>query len=193
MKTLLALFACLCCSFATLAAEPTTKPAAPGGAAAAEEAFVVTPMRVQEFPARTYFYVTAETTLAQIAPVATEMMKRLHETMDDNKIKPLAAPIMIYKGMTQDPNKPFEIQVGMPVADDTKEAGEAKVRQLEPFKAATIVYSGPLANVHEAWSNLFKEMFEAGLQYTGEMRDTFLDFTSPESVNNVQRMCVGVK
>jgi len=193
MKTFLAMFACLFCSFAVLAAEPTTKPAAGAGAAAAEEPFVVTPMRVQEFPARTYLYLTAETTLNQIGPVAAEMMKRLHETMDDNKIKPAAAPILVYKGLSQDPNKPFEIQVGMPVADDTKEAGEAKVRQLEPFKAATIVYSGPIAHVTEAWTNLFKEMFESGLQYTGEMRDTFLEFTSPESVNNVQRMCVGVK
>src|SRR5205809_3983679 len=117
MRTIVAALACLMCASTVLAAAPTTKPVDAKDAAAGQEEFVVTPMRVQEFAPRTYFHLTVQTSIAQIAPVVTEGMRRLHETMDDNRIKPAGAPMLIYKGVTQDVNKPFELQIGFPVAD----------------------------------------------------------------------------
>src|SRR5690349_2861799 len=92
VRTIVASLVCLFCASTVLAA-PTTKPVDAKDAAAGQEEFVTTPMRVQEFAPRTYFHLTVQTSIAQIAPVVTEGMRRLHETMEDNRIKPAGAPM----------------------------------------------------------------------------------------------------
>jgi effector-binding domain-containing protein len=167
-------------------AEPTTKPSDVND-------FGVMPVRVQDFKPRTYLSITMTTTLNDIAPTVAKAMAKMKELLQEGHVRPAGPAMLIYKGITHDPEKQFDLQVGFIVPDDTKDTGEAKVQKLEPFHAAVIIYSGPIASVPEAWRQLYTQIAETGMQPTNEAREEWLAWEGPDSTNNVQRIAAGVK
>jgi effector-binding domain-containing protein len=175
-------------------------PAAGAGAAGAAPAqagdfpdFVISEMRVQEFPERTYLYVQHETTLAEIGPVVQQSFEQLMEPIMSGEVQVLGAPIFVYKGATGEMNKPFELQIGWPVADNTKEVGDLKVRKLEKYRCATVLYSGSMQNIAQAYMKIMPELMQAGLQPSGDSREMHLYHETPDSPNNIVLIMVGVK
>jgi effector-binding domain-containing protein len=163
-------------------------PAQPG----ADDDFVISRMRIQDFPAVTYFYYPTETTIAQLATVIPPIMEQMGKLIEEQKVKPQAAPVFVHKGATQDHSKPFHMEIGIPAAEGAQGHEEWKVRQLEAFHCATVIFSGPVARIGQAYQELFTQVFAAGLQPTGETREMHLHWEGPESPNNVSIIMVGV-
>jgi len=151
-------------------------------------------MRLQDVKGCTFFYSATETTIPQLSNVIPPMMEGMYSAMKENQISPANAPVFVYQGITQDPSKPFQLEVGMPVQPDgAKAVGDFKVRELPTFHCATVIFSGPLARIPQAYQQLFGELFQAGLQPTGETREMFLYWEGPESPNNIELIMAGVK
>jgi len=178
--------------------KPADKPAAPPAkpdpaAGAPDEQFIVSKMRIQDFKPRNYLFAETTTTIAQIGPVVMEIIPKLEQAIKDGKVEVKGPAVFVFQGATADVNKPFTLQVGFLVADDTKDVGEFKVRQLDQFHCATVLFSGAVANVTQAYQQLYTDLFAAGLKPTGESREYYLYWESPESPNNVQLIQVGVE
>ncbi|MBC8107831.1 MAG: GyrI-like domain-containing protein [Anaerolineae bacterium] len=173
------------------AATPAPAPAAAAVAPANDEP-IVTKMRVQDYKETPYFYSSTETTLNQIGQVVPETLPKLFAAIKENNVEVTGPMIFVYHGATQDRDKPFKLEIGFTVAPGAKEAGDFKVRDLEPFHCASVIYSGPITQVGVAYQGLFTELFGAGLQPTGETREMYLYWESPESPNNVQVIMAGV-
>jgi effector-binding domain-containing protein len=90
-------------------------------------------------------------------------------------------------------DKPFELQIGFPVADGAKPEGEIKVRTLEDYRCATVLYSGSMRDIAQAYQRIFTQLPEAGLEYAGNSREMHLYWEGPESPNNIVLIQVGVK
>ena len=183
-----------------LAAQPATQPGKPAkpneppGAAADLPEFVISDLRVQDFPAVTYLYTQQETTIAELGQVIPGMLQKLMEAIEAGDAKVIAAPIFIYDGATGEMNKPFKFQVGFPVAEGTKtDVTGLEVRQLEPYHCATAIYSGSMANVGQAYQKLFTDLFAAGLKPVGGSREMHMYYESPESPNNIMQIQVAVE
>jgi effector-binding domain-containing protein len=190
-------------------AQPTTKPAAaakpptkepaakdpaakdPKAAADADEP-LISRMRVQDYPAKHFAYMSTETTLTQISETVQDLMPKLQQAMKDAGAAPTGPGTFVYQGITQDPNKPFTLEIGFPVAEGTKEAGDMKVRTLEAFHCASVIYSGPISQVTQAYQQAFTDLFTAGLQPTGETREMYLYWEAIDSPNNIELIMVGV-
>ncbi len=156
--------------------------------------FVICDLRVQEFPARTYLYTEQQTTLAQIGPTVGQMMGKIVQAIGGGEFNVVGPPIFVYDGATGEMDKPFTLQVGFPVADGTKsDDDELRVRPLERYRCATVLYSGSMANIGQAYQRIFPELAQAGLTPVGGSREMHLYFESPESPNNVVLIQVGVK
>src|SRR5262245_24472110 len=109
--------------------------------------FVISDLRVQEFPERNYLYLQHTTTLAQIGPVIQESMEQFEQVIRQNQAQVEGAPIFVYTGVTGEMDKPFELQIGFPVTEGTKAQGDMKVRTLEKYRCATVLYSGAVKDV----------------------------------------------
>jgi effector-binding domain-containing protein len=155
--------------------------------------FVISDMRVQEFPPARYAYITQQTTLAQIAEAIGPAMEKFGEAIMQHEIQPMGAPVFVYKGATGEMDKPFELQVGFPVSDLTKAQGDMQVRELEKYRCATVLFSGSMQNIPQAYGKLFADIQQAGLQPSGDSREMHLYFESVESPNNIVLIMVGVK
>lgn len=189
MRRLLAVLAVTVVVIAARAGH-ANQPAQPGGDL---PDFVVSELRVQEFPAKNYLYLAHQTTLAQIGPVIQESMQQFEQVIRQNQAQVEGAPIFVYKGATGEMDKPFELHIGFPVAEGTTAEGDMKVRMLEKFRCATVLYSGGVKDIGQAYGKIFADIQQAGLEPIGESREMHLYWESPESTNNVALIMVGVK
>ncbi|MGF7473518.1 hypothetical protein WFJ45_22205, partial [Salmonella enterica subsp. enterica serovar Minnesota] len=74
-------------------------------------------------------------------------MEQLWNDVQQNQVQIVGSPVFVYNGATGEMDKPFELQVGFPVAGDTKPIGEAKVRELEKYRCATVLFSGAMNDI----------------------------------------------
>jgi effector-binding domain-containing protein len=181
---------------AAATASPSTGPSAPAAPAAAapdENDMLISKMRIQDIKGCTYFYSATETTIPQLQTVIPTTMQALEAATKEHQIEITAAPLLVYQGVTQDMGKPFKLEMGFPVKEGTKEVGDFKVREVATFHCATVIYSGPIMRVGEAYQQLFMELMQAGMQPTGETREMYLYWEAPESPNNIELIMAGVK
>ena len=167
--------------------------------AAAQEKDVAGPLlgevRVRDLAPATYAYVTAETTFDKIGAAIEEAMPKLMKAAEAGKVK-LGGPFVLRypEGSAhKTPNKPFKLEIGMMVIGESVGEGDVKVRTTEPFKAATLVFTGSVMDIGKSYEKLFPAIERMGLEPTGEEREFTLYWESLESQNNVVLIQVGVK
>jgi len=177
------------------AAEPATRPAESGQQAAQPAACLVTPMRVGQFKGSdSYYYVEAETTFTDLKQTIDQLLPKIEAAINSGRVQPQGGLIFVYHGATTDPSKSFRLQVGVPTRGAVGEAPDgAMIRQLQPLRAASVIFSGELLDLPQAYQKLYAELFAAGLIPTGETRELYLYWEGPESSNNVVLILAAVK
>ena len=155
-------------------------------------------MRVQTLPAVTYLHTSAETKCEKLGEVAVAAFDRVFGAAVEAKMIIARPTMMVYQGSPHlDPTKTFKVEMGVIVTDETKlpdNAGDdLKVRKTEPFKCATILYTGPVGQQGQAYQKLIPALKAAGHTPTGEEREMCLYWEGVESSNNVFMMMIGIK
>ena len=181
--------------------QPTTKPAAaaadkppaPRQTDPDQNDFVISPMRVQDMHPTNYIYTSFETTYAEMGEQIHQAMQGLAEGIKNGQVPVTGAPIFVYHGASMDPSKRFTLDVGFPVEEGAKEFGDFKLKKLDQFHCATVLYSGPVQQVSNAYQQLFADLMAAGHEPTDEIRESYLLWEDESSVNNVTLIEVGIK
>jgi predicted transcriptional regulator YdeE len=155
-------------------ANPATRPADPVGE-----------MRELNLPAFNFTYLSGETSIAGLPQFIDKMIANLNAEMEVGQIKVAGPVIFIYHGMTQEPNRKFTMEIGVVSKGDAKPPEGFKVRKLEPFHCAAVLYTGPVAGIGAAWGKLYGAMGTARLQPAEESREMYVYWEGSESPNNV--------
>jgi hypothetical protein len=155
-------------------------------------------MRLQTVPAQTYLYIAAETTFEKMKDPVLAGFDRLFGAAAEAKMLLVRPTMLVYQGNPHfDPQKSFKMELGILVAQDTRlpdNAGDdIKLRKTEPFKCATILYTGHVSQQGQAYQKLIPALRAAGLTPTGEEREMCLYWEGLESSNNVFLMMIGIK
>jgi effector-binding domain-containing protein len=151
----------------------------------AQDKYTQSPMKVTQLKTTAYFYVTEQTTLANIGPVLTKRMAELTQAFKDRAFEPSSGPICIYHGATSDPNKPFTVDIGYPVTGDVPAGGDYKLGQVQSALAATTLYMGPISQIGQAYGRLYGQVYAAGHVPTDVYREHYLYWEDDQSSNNV--------
>jgi effector-binding domain-containing protein len=191
--TTLSLWLGLICSTALVAnAAGDGAQAAPAGNEPARP--LIGEMHVQTLGAFTYCYSVLETDFTKLGPDIEKLMPAITKASEDGKVKIAGPFVLTYQGGAhQHPEQPFTGEVGLIVADGAIAEGEAKVRKVKPFKCATVLYTGPIAHIGDAYQKLFPAVAQAGLTPTGEEREFTLFYEGLDSPNNVILVQVGIQ
>lgn len=152
------------------------------------------PVAFQTFAASTYLYLSAQTTQAKLPTLVPAMAKRLETIQREAGLQVSGPLLMIQRGASEDPVKPFDLEVGVLVPEGTKPRGDAKVRALPVFPCATTLVSGDAAGEtgKAAFMALFKAAGEQGRIPTGEFRERLLFWEHEGSANNLLQVQVGL-
>src|SRR6185436_3152607 len=118
--------------------------------------------------------IPAETTFAKMSEPVKTGFDRVFGAAYQAKLFIVRPTMMVYQGNPHfHPQEPFKMEIGVIVADEAKidAAGDIAIRKTEPFKCATILYTGPVNEQGQAYQKLIPAMKAAGLTPTGEERE----------------------
>jgi effector-binding domain-containing protein len=170
---------------------PLTKPVLPP---LTQPSFHVSPATLEAAPAiPAYAYVPATTTFREIERAVDAATAELTAADAAGKLKFAGPAVFVYRGVTMEPDKPFSLEVGFPVAEGAKPMGKILVRPLPAMKAIGVTFDGPLSAVDKAYDRLVPELFIRGLQPTGETRETYTRWDGRSSEHNEVRIAMGVQ
>lgn len=150
-------------------------------------------VNMQTVAAKSYFFRSKQTTFADLGKTIAELMPAMMTTVKEKNVQVDGPVIFVYHGVDQDMSKPFTLDVGIAVTESTQAAGDFKVRKLDAFHCATVLYTGPIDSLKTAFEKLYPAIFQNQQTPTGEFREYYLYWESPESANNVVQVLVGVK
>ncbi len=155
-------------------------------------------MRVQTIPAMSYLCTPAETTFANMREPVRAGFDRVFRAAAEAKLLIARPTMLVYEGnphVHYRPERSFKMEIGVIVADNAKieASDELRIRKTEPFKCATILYTGTVNGQGKAWQKLNPAVTAAGLKPSGEERAMCLYWEGQESSNNVFMMMLGVE
>lgn len=155
--------------------------------------YVLGPAIVQTVPSGMYFHITAQATQKTMPEVMRLAVPELIQAVQKAGVVPQSALLLVYHGMSSDPNAEFEFDLGYLVPAGTKAAGEATVEELPEFKCVSMLFTGKTELVGKAYEALFPALFAAGKVPSQEMRQMVLHHESDTSVNNIMLIQIGVQ
>jgi effector-binding domain-containing protein len=193
-------FAGLLCVLSLVALTPhfaraqATQPAGkPDAAVNPDDDFVISGMRVQELKGINYEFVGSTTSLHQLGDSIRQATGKIAPLIKSGDVRPQGPLLIIFHGVNGDPDQQFPFEVGFPVAEETKVVDGLQIKQLDKFRCATVIYSGPMSQIKKAYSAVYNDLLNEGLEPTDEGRQSVLMFEGDDSVNNVALIEVGVK
>lgn len=154
---------------------------------------VVSDVRVQTLKGMTYLYAEMQATFDQIPQLAGKTLGQLDPAVKQANVQVGGGPLFIYHGIGDDMSKPFKLQIGYPVADDTRAVAGFQLKKLPDFRCATVILSGSLGDMGEAYDKVWKASIAAGMKPTGETREAYLYWEGPDSSNNVIFIQIGIQ
>jgi effector-binding domain-containing protein len=153
----------------------------------------ISEVAVRTLKPQTLLYREVETSLSEMGQTVVPIVEQLDKLVKDKKVVYAGSAIFVYQGATSDPARKFKLQVGFAVADGTAAQGDFKVRRLEPFKCATVLYGGALSSVAQAYEKVYGGVGQGGYKPTGESREYYLHWEGEDSPNNVELIAVGIQ
>jgi effector-binding domain-containing protein len=154
--------------------------------------FMISQMRVLVMPEITFFYVPSQRiAFAKLDEVLDPLLEGLYEARRLAAITE-AGPDMVRYYQAGGESDLYFMEVGISVEPETQPAGAALVKRLPLYRCAGILLWGSLAHIVQAYDSLGHAMKEAGLQHTGEVRETTYSFESPVSPNNLMGIFMGI-
>jgi DNA gyrase inhibitor GyrI len=145
----------------------------------------VTDVRVQDLKAYSYAYVSTRTTLNKLQDAIAQLMPQIDAAVDSGALRVMGPMVFTYHGASQDRDKQFTLDIGVIVKDGNAKPDGIQLIKVAPPHCATVVYTGPAAQLPQAYGKLYGEVVRRGLQPTDVCREVYFYWEGPDSINNV--------
>jgi DNA gyrase inhibitor GyrI len=145
----------------------------------------ITDVRIQDLKDYTYAYVSTQTTLNKLQDAIAQLMPRIDAAIDSGALRVMGSYVFTYHGASQDPNKQFTLDIGVIVKDGNAKPDGIQLIKVGPQHCATVIYTGPAAQLPQAYGKLYGELGRRALQPTDVCREVYFYWEGPNSVNNV--------
>jgi hypothetical protein len=153
----------------------------------------VGPVRRLDMIGFNFLYADKQVTLKTISQIAGEEVPKLFAAMKAANIQARGPVVFIYPTMTGDPGAVLDVKMGIAV-EKTHAAPEGyQVEEIPPANCQTVLYSGPMTTIREAFHVLIPALYGGAAAPTGEIRVYHLNFEGTNSPNNVMRIAGVVK
>jgi effector-binding domain-containing protein len=156
--------------------------------------FIISSMRVETLPEITFFYITSPSIpFTDLDKHLDPLLESLYAAKAQANLGETGPDIVRYYKVSTGELDMFLMEVGIPVKPGTQPAGAAQVKELPPYRCASLLLWGSLIHIVEAYEALQKGMREAGLEHTGECQEWTYYFLGVESPHNLMGITMGVK
>jgi len=156
----------------------------------ADPAPVISDVSIQSLKGYTYAFVSTQATLNALLPAIDKLIPQLDQAIDTGKIRQMGPVVFTYHGATADRDKTFTLDVGVIVKDGTAKPDGFQLITVPPLHCATLLYTGAVTTLGQAYGKLYGEIGRRGLQPTDICREVYLYWEDRQSPNNILQLQV---
>ncbi|MGL5891351.1 MAG: GyrI-like domain-containing protein [Bacteroidia bacterium] len=148
-------------------------------------------MNIETTPAKTYLLTRHTINFSELTQVGPPAVNAIFAELEKRQLKRAGNIEFIYHNFSQD--KPFVLEVGIPVADTIESTDEnfAIVKRPE-FRNISHIHNGSMSSMKVVYGNLFEEIRAKAMPYNGEIREVYTIFSHPEAADNVTEIQIGL-
>lgn len=133
-----------------------------------------------------------KTTLKNIFAYSDSAVKALMKEVTKAGIEPVGPLEFVYYGITDDLDKEFILQIGIPVKEKKAVGESVYYKETLPFKCISYLYKGDVTKISNSYSYLYKEIKIKQLQPKDEVREVYLKWEHLSSANNITEIQIGI-
>lgn len=150
--------------------------------------------QVKEVPAQKYFIYRTETTLLNVNAIAMREIETLYATAGQLCLDTSAPLEFIYWGATGDVEKPFILEIALPVGDEEVTIpAHYELLEHPSFKAFAYTHHGDFSNIMPIYKELFNQLFAQGHKPTTQTREVYINWVDLTSSENVTEILLGIE
>ncbi len=148
-------------------------------------------MNIETTPAKTYLLSRHTIHFSELTAVGAPAVNAIFAELEKRQLQRAGSIEFIYHNFSQD--KPFVLEVGIPVADAAETTDEkfAVVKRPE-FRNINHIHNGGMSSMMAAYDMLFAEIGAKAMPYNGEVREVYTIFSHPEAADNVTEIQIGL-
>lgn len=167
--------------------------AGPAPALLDKPASALGPVIIQTYAEGTFFHLKATATSTELPGKMQQLVPVLMKSLAAGQIGTLGPLHVVFHGLTSDPTKIFDLEIGVLVPKGTPAVGDCQVRTLPAFTCASTVFTGSFAQVDTAYSTIFPTLAASGRVPNGEFRQMVFFYEGLASTNNALLVQVGLQ
>ncbi|NHQ85458.1 GyrI-like domain-containing protein [Iodobacter sp. HSC-16F04] len=142
-------------------------------------------MKTKQTHAIPVVFTSKQLCLADVGAFATEQTPLLIAEIERNQLGFNGPCIFVYYQVPQDARSLFTLDICFPVCRPQAYAGDFACKTLAPIDCAVRHYQGPLADLfNEGYAPLIAEIKQSGRAFSGESREVYHLWESPQSNQN---------
>jgi len=149
-------------------------------------------MEIKHVPSKIYYCAGKTLTVPEIPEFGQAVMEPLYKEAETLNLNIVGPPEFIYLNTSKDPNKPFQLVVGIPVREDKTTQSDFFFWEAMPFACLAIDYKGSMPNIGNAWQELVQQVLKEGWQLSNQGREVYKEWVSFESEENITELQKGV-
>ena len=149
-------------------------------------------MEIKQVPPKIFFCAEKTLTVPEIPKFAGLVLEPLYEDAASLGLKIIGPPEFVYLNTSDDPNKPFQMIVGLPANEGKSTEGEFYFWETVPFACVSIDYKGSMMNIGKAWQELVGQVLKEGWQLSNQGREVYKEWVAFESEDNITELQMGV-
>ncbi|MEA5405370.1 GyrI-like domain-containing protein [Arcicella sp. DC2W] len=150
--------------------------------------------QVKEVPTQKYFIYRTETTLLNVNAIAMREIETLYATAGQLGLDTSAPLEFIYWGATGDVEKPFILEIALPVGDEEVTIpAHYELLEHPSFKAFAYTHHGDFSNIMPVYKELFNQLFAQGHKPTTQTREVYINWVDLTSSENVTEILLGIE
>ena len=151
----------------------------------APPAYSLTAIESSQLKSTTIIYQSIHTSIKEQRELIRKTLQGLFAKVRTANIAAIGGPIFIYKTVARSPDEPLDIEIGIPVADNTSAPEGCQVRVLESSPSVTAIFKGPVSALGRAYPDFFRQLQQLGKVPASELRQRSLYYESDASPNNI--------
>lgn len=152
-------------------------------------------MDIHQIPPIHFLYYREEITITKLHSILErEIASKLQKDATTNNLLITGPVCWTYLGFTGDENKPFMLEVGVPVNKIPEQySGEFGFKTAKGFKCISAMHMGDWMQLPQTYGKLMQEMDKQNLIGTGENRELYLNanFELPDA--NITLVQIGIQ
>lgn len=107
-------------------------------------------------------------------------------------IEPEGPMEFIYFGASDDVDKEFTLQVGLPVTDKKPCSKNFNFKNTSPFKCVSYQYKGDVSKMFDVYSVLFAKIYQKQYKPIDEVREVYINWEHLTSESNLTEIQIGI-